>query len=85
MNLEEENRKKRKDIPLTTREWLTFFLFPFQTDGGLLNTYEFNKAENKRLESFGFDKKIEQASQARTLGVLTYAIVIMIIVIIINW
>lgn len=85
MSLEEENKKKRKETPLTTEEWLTFFFFPFQTKRGLNNTHEFNKAENKRLESFGFDKKIEQASQARTLGVLTYAIVMMIILIILNW
>lgn len=82
MNLEEENKEKRKGIPLTTKEWLTFFFFPFQSDRGFLNTHDFNEKENKRLEKFGFDRKIEQASQARFLGILSYAIVIMILLII---
>tara|TARA_R110002049_G_scaffold52233_7_gene146533 strand:- start:33 stop:290 length:258 start_codon:yes stop_codon:yes gene_type:complete len=85
LNLEEKNKEKRKGIPLTTKEWLTFFFFPFQNDGGFLNTHDFNEKENKRLEKFGFDRKIEEASQVRTLGVLNYAIVIMIILIIMNW
>ncbi|NRD23716.1 hypothetical protein HNV10_10715 [Winogradskyella litoriviva] len=85
MNLEEENKEKRKDIPLTTEEWLTFFFFPFQSNKGLLDTNTFNKTEEKRFDGFGFDKKNEQASQARTLGILSYAIVFMVILIILNW
>ncbi|WP_299099827.1 hypothetical protein [uncultured Winogradskyella sp.] len=84
MSLEEENKKKRKEIPLTTEEWLTFFFFPFQSKGGFMNTHDLNKMENERFEKYGFEKKIEQASQVRILGIFFYVVTMLFIISIIN-
>lgn len=85
MNLEQENKEKRKKIPLTKKEWLTFFFYPFSADSGFLNTHEFNNKEDKRFEKFGFELKKQQASEARLQGTVLYAIIIFIIVIVLNW
>lgn len=81
MNLEEENKQKRKEIPLTKEEWLTFFFFPFKIDSGFLNAHELNKKEDERFENFGFDLKKQQAEKTRSMGTIFYAVIIFIIMI----
>ncbi|WP_179019685.1 hypothetical protein [Winogradskyella forsetii] len=85
MNLEEENKEKRKQIPLTKDEWITFFFFPFKNDGGILNTHEINKKEGERFEKYGFKLKKKQADKARKNGAVFYAVIVFLIMIIVNW
>ena len=85
MNLEEENKEKRKKIPLTREERLTFFFFPFTSDNSFLNSTELNKKEDERFEKFGFDLKKKQAIEARSQGTVFYVTIIFIIVIVLNW
>lgn len=84
MNLEEKNKIKRKNEPLTNSEWLTFFFFPFNNINSLnlMNTNKFNKKEEFRFEKFGFDKKLKQSETARIFGYLFYGILAIIIILI---
>lgn len=82
MSLEEENRKKRKQADLTTREWLDFFFFPSTSIFGnkLFPMRDFQDQEVERLQKFGFDKKEKQARQARTLGFIFYVLMLLILI-----
>jgi len=83
LDLEEENRKKRKEASLTTEEWLTFFFFPTQAFTRF-NSDAFNKTEQKRFKEFGFDKKRKQASEAKFFGILFYINLILFIIVLLN-
>ncbi len=74
-----KNKEKRKSIPLTKEEYLTFFFFPF-------NSYakEFNDSEDRRFERYGFETKLKQAKIARTLGSTFYGICFVILCILIK-
>jgi hypothetical protein len=82
MNLEKKNKEKRKVTPLTKSERLIFFFYPFSRDSGFLNTHEFNKKEDERFEKFGFELKIKQASEVRQRGIIFYAVIVFIIIIV---
>lgn len=84
MNLEEQNKEKRKNTPLSKEEWLTFFFFPFQTTKGL-DTNTFNKVEESRYHNYSFDKKLKQSTEARTYGCAFYALLFSIIFLIVIW
>jgi len=84
MNDELKNTKKRKNIPLTKSEWLTFFFLPFIDNGSLLNTNTFNETEEERFKKYGFDKKLRQSEDARGYGSAFYIILFLIVVILIN-
>lgn len=84
MNLEEENKEKRKQTPLTVEEWLTFFFFPFESKKGL-DTNTFNKVEEQRFQDYGFDEKAKQSSEARIYGYAFYALLFAIIFLIVIW
>ena len=82
MDLEEENRKKRKQADLTTKEWLDFFFFPSTSIFGskYFPTDDFQDQEVERLRRFGFDKKEKQARQARTLGLVFYILMLFVLI-----
>ncbi|MEH6536003.1 MAG: hypothetical protein V7719_06395 [Psychroserpens sp.] len=72
MNEAQNNAEKRKSIPLTNGEFLTFFFFPFNRKDGSFNSRELNKIEDERFIHHGFDKKLEQARTARIYGRIFY-------------
>ncbi len=81
MNQELKNIEKRKTEPLTTKEWLTFFIFPVNPNWRL-NPKSANQIEYERYKKFGFEKKMEQAETARIAGILFYFFIILIAIII---
>jgi len=86
LNLEEENKKKRKNAPLTNSEWLTFSFFPFNSNSIILHDNDFNKTEDNRFEKFGFDRKLKESYIARRYGVIFYILItILIVLIMINF
>ncbi|WP_296385607.1 hypothetical protein [Winogradskyella sp.] len=84
MNLEEENREKRKNASLTVEEWLTFFFFPLKDKTTLFSKESFNEIEEKRFKKYGFEKKMKQAKEAKFFGVLFYINLILIIIVVFN-
>ncbi|WP_225036522.1 hypothetical protein [Winogradskyella sp. SM1960] len=84
MNLEQENKAKRKHKSLTIEEWLTFFLFPIKSRNQLFPTKSFNDLEEKRFEKFGFEKKRKQANEAKFFGILFYINLILGIIVLVN-
>ncbi|WP_405604203.1 hypothetical protein [Polaribacter sp. Asnod1-A03] len=81
MNQELENKEKRKTIPLTREEWLSFFIFPVNSNWRL-NPKSANQIEYERYKKFGFEKKIKQVKNARTAGILFYILLFIIAIII---
>ena len=81
MNLEIENKEKRKSIPLTKGEWLAFFFVPVNPNWRL-NPKSANQIEFERYKEYGFEKKIEQAEKAKIAGILFYLLIIIIAIII---
>jgi hypothetical protein len=81
LNQELENKEKRKTIPLTREEWLSFFIFPVNPNWRL-NPKSANQIEYERYKKFGFEKKIEQAKNARTAGILFYILLFIFAIII---
>ena len=79
-NLEEENIKKRKEASLTTSEWLTFFFIPFDHKGPGLNINNFNYKEEERFKKFGYDKKLKEAELARSMGIMFYSIIFILLI-----
>ena len=67
---------KRKDMPLTQEEWITFFLIPVIPRPPWSKDH-FNDSENQRFDKYGFDKKAKQATKARVLGLIFWFIVIL--------
>ncbi len=86
---EVKNKEKRKNTPLTKEEYLTFFFFPYSekyTETNQISyTKNFNESENKRFMKHGFDTKIKQAKNARTLGIIFYAILLFIVIMLIQY
>ncbi|WP_241148007.1 hypothetical protein [Lacinutrix jangbogonensis] len=78
----ERNKEKRKDEPLTSSEWLTFFLLPFRKKGDwdFENTDRFNEIEEERFEKFGFQRKQKESSLARAYGFISYLMITIIII-----
>ena len=73
MNLEKENSKKRKKIPLTVSEAVWFFFFPsgfFKLDKS--KSTDFNESELERFEKYGYNLKLEQAQKLKKYGILFY-------------
>lgn len=86
MTEEEQNKEKRKNIPLTTEEYLTFFFFPYiEILYKISFTKNFNKSENERFKKYGFETKSKQAKSARTLGFIFYVILLFIFIILANY
>lgn len=79
MTEEEKNKEKRKTIPLTTEEYLTFFFFPYND-----SAKGFNDSEDKRFKKYGFHTKLQQAKNARILGTIFYAVLFFIIVLLLK-
>ena len=80
MNLEDENKEKRKNASLTVAEWFGFFLLPINmTYRSLFPARDFNDDQENRFATYGFDKKIKQAAIARILGVLFYVLIMIIL------
>lgn len=83
-----KNKEKRKNAPLTKEEYLTFFFFPYSEKNAETNqisfTKNFNESEDQRFLKHGFDTKIKQAKSARTLGIIFYAILLFIAIILIK-
>lgn len=81
-----KNKEKRKTTPLTTEEYLTFFFFPYTDTGRFGNfTKSYNQPEDERFTKYGFDTKLKQAKKARELGLLFYAIVVFIVLILVKY
>ena len=82
MNLEEKNIEKRKNVPLTNSEWLTFFFLPFRKHGSwdFENTDKFNEIEEERFEKFGFERKLKESVLARKYGFISYLMITIIII-----
>ncbi|MFD1064393.1 hypothetical protein ACFQ1Q_14160 [Winogradskyella litorisediminis] len=72
-NQEQENAEKRKNIPLSNAEALSFFFIPigFAKINRWKNT-DFNESEIERFKKFGFERKIKQASEMRIFGMIFY-------------
>ncbi|WP_117883891.1 hypothetical protein [Aureibaculum luteum] len=79
MNLEEENKEKRKNASLTIAEWFGFFLLPINPNRKYISKRDFNDDQVDRFRNHGFDKKIKQAAIARILGVLFYILIMIIL------
>ncbi|MCH3881108.1 MULTISPECIES: hypothetical protein [Tenacibaculum] len=80
MKEEEINKEKRKNISLTTMEWLGFFILPFKSNSSFNDTFTFNKTEIKRFEKFGFKKKLEESKEVRNYGLVFYIILFILLV-----
>ena len=79
MNLEDENKEKRKNASLTVAEWFGFFLLPINMSRRYISKRDFNDDQGNRFATYGFDKKIKQAAIARILGILFYILVMIIL------
>jgi hypothetical protein len=72
---------ERKDKPLTTEEWLTFFFLPFFTPRPKWRTNDhFTESEFKRFEKYGFQRKSKEASKVKLFGILFWILVIIVII-----
>ncbi len=75
------NKEKRKSIPLSTSESLTFFFIPFRFFGFIkFKTNDFNESEIDRFKEYGFDLKIKQAKELILFGKLFYLGLTMVII-----
>ncbi len=77
-------QQKRKTEPLTTEEWLTFFILPFFTPKPIGRNDHFSESELERFEKYGFKEKIKQARKAKFLGVIFWMITLTFIALIIR-
>lgn len=81
MTEEERNKEKRKLIPLTNEESLTFFFIPFPFFGPRSKkNNDFNESELDRFNRFGFDLKIKQAKELTILGRIFYIALFIIVI-----
>ncbi len=83
-NLEYEKFKKyqieRKDKPLTTEEWLTFFFLPFFTPRPRWRTNDhYTESEFDRFEKYGFQRKSKEAVKVKSLGIVFWFLLIIAI------
>jgi len=76
LNEEIKNIEKRKNAPLSTNEWMSFFFVPLNISTRLLPSKDFNEYEEDRFTKFGFEKKLRQSFIARALGILFYITII---------
>ena len=79
MNTEEKNKRNRKLTPLTFKEKIPFFLFPFGFGSDLFPTKDINDSELERFIKYGFDKKLEDALVAKKLGIIFYLLIPLIL------
>ncbi|EDP70339.1 hypothetical protein FBALC1_06268 [Flavobacteriales bacterium ALC-1] len=81
MILEEKNKEKRKTIPLTSSEALTFFFIPFAFFGiDKFRKNDFNQSEMERFKAYGFDLKVKQANELTIYGRIFYIAITIIII-----
>lgn len=73
--------EERKKAPLTNREFLIFFFFPFNNEPALFNTNALNDEEDERFTKYGFDTKLKQARSARKFGRAFYVFTTILLVI----
>ncbi|SDS01567.1 hypothetical protein SAMN05216503_1702 [Polaribacter sp. KT25b] len=76
---EEKNKTNRKLTPLTFKEKISFFLFPFGYGSDLFPIKDINDSELERFKKYGFDKKIEDAIVAKKLGIIFYLLIPLIL------
>ena len=62
--------KARAEAPLTTTEWLHFFIFPFFTPTPRGVPDDFTESERERFKRYGFKRKLRQAAIVKTLGIV---------------
>jgi hypothetical protein len=67
---EDFNKTNRKNKPLSTKEWLTFFFLPFFTTKPIWRNDHLSQSELERFEKYGFERKLEQAKTTQKLGKL---------------
>lgn len=79
MNLEEKNRIKRKNTPLSFIEILSFFFFPKGFKSRLFPIKDINDVELERFKKYGFEKKFKDALSARKYGTVFYFALILIL------
>ncbi|MFC4269508.1 hypothetical protein [Polaribacter marinivivus] len=82
MDLEEKNKRERKDKSLTLSEKISFFLMPFNLGSRLFITKEYNDTEIERFEKFGFEKKLIEAKKYKYYG---FAFYIFLFIILLLW
>ncbi len=71
---------ERKDKPLTTEEWLTFFFLPFITPRPRWRTNDhYTESEIDRFEKYGFQRKSKEAIKVKSLGILFWFLLIITI------
>ena len=70
-------KEKRKDEPLTREEWFSFFITPLTPKPSWRKDH-FSESEFQRFETFGFNKKSKQATEARVLGFIFWFILIVV-------
>ena len=83
-NSEYEKFKKyqieRKDKPLTTEEWLTFFFLPFFTPRPSWRRNDhYTESEFDRFKKYGFQRKRKKAVKVKSLGILFWFLLIITI------
>lgn len=61
-------QESRKETPLATEEWLTFFFLPFFTPKPRGREDYFSESELERFKRHGFKKKYTQAQKTRIYG-----------------
>lgn len=78
---EEDNKEKRKTIPLTNSESLTFFFMPFGFFGiNRFKNNDYNESELERFRKYGFDLKVKQAKELTICGRAFYIAITLIII-----
>ncbi len=80
-NLEEKNKAKRRNAPLTQTEKLTFFFLPFFNRNPFGSDDELSENELERFKKHGFENKYYEALRVKRFGLLFWSMVMGLVVI----
>ncbi|SNR14155.1 hypothetical protein [Tenacibaculum jejuense] len=75
-----KNQKQRAETSLTNEEFLTFFILPFFIAKN--KNDQFSESEMDRFKKHGFNKKIKQATIAKTIGFIFWFFILVIVAVI---
>ncbi|MGC6429608.1 MAG: hypothetical protein ACON5F_01045 [Jejuia sp.] len=72
-------QESRKNTPLTTEEWLTFFFLPSFTPRPKGRDDHFSESEIERFKRYGFEKKFYQAQKVKQYGYVFWFVMVVIL------
>lgn len=78
-NFSKELEEKRKQEPLTLKEWLLFFIFPFFTPRPRYREDHFSISEFERFKKYGYETKLKQAKEVKIIGFIFWFITILLV------